>query len=1011
MMAGGRKQGWQLATQGTPRAAGGPPTIPPPTVGTGPFPLGASSFGVRYAEPTEELLRIGKDAGLANNMLRRAYAEAAHPVPAMNQLQRALNPINAFINPVKGYAGEVQGPFLAATRVREAGMSYVDVQMGGLAGALKESGGTREALTGAIVPELAQAHRGTVYPMQQAYVGTIRHFFDFPQQYVASGKWKRAAEEWKRIFDDDLHRMQASPLNVDVGEVHGIYVTQATKDPTAAEAALRAGRGRARPGVLKERILKSPEEFYEWADSEGLQVETDILNLGYNRLASTARMRSEVVFGDGLAALVGGARTKGPAQLGRGEALFTRRGVQWRLPQEAAAEAERILAPIQEATFDSAVNTAVNNMKAGLLTLDFSIGGGRQGMLAFYADPVGTVQGYASAVRSWTTPQGKAVWLAQNAEDIIRYRQAGLELGINPLELPTGNLPGSKKLLLEYIPGFRRFEEIQFNDILQPLKVNLTRRNESILLALKADKGLAGMIHKIPGIGPVARRLAGNIEKMSDFEITKAAVDGAQNQLGGIERARYQARRMSALRNMLLLTENWTRAQVGMVVNAPKLSPKGVLARRMLVQEIAMGVGIATAVNTLTGHDTSWDPRSRDFGRVWTPFGKISLLPHSSIIRLTSRGLGGVPEGEYGGATQNEAQERAGALLDYAEGRGGQVPHLIVDVSTGRDYYGRAIDNKAKYIATQLLPIPAQSGMAILGREETAAAKAIQAGIAFTGVSQSPVPQQEQLEAVAGKPWDELTRPQQGQVEMSEQGRRIREQGGGTVSQETRRIQYEFYDAQLKRDEALNKGRLGDKQYDPDDWINDYYEAEAERAIRTRRDGKFPEPTTPEAKALNDYYALSERFYDERAKSFDAARYREATEKYLASLTPELRKHIEDNLHPYATPRVTEYHVDRKRLQLYWNMDEAALQSRAPKERLLWTAYQRQTELVQSEWRKQFKVLSEIESDVRKRRITLRQKLPQIDTLLVKWGYVTEPLTDEGKMEKERQLAVGAGAK
>ena len=981
-------------------AAGGaePPSVPPP-VAVEP-PAGPPSFPPGFKPPTEELLKFARDNKLPEDMLRFAQGQAAERVPELRDIQKLLNPLRAFVDPVRQYRPGVQSAYLWMERLMSTDRQRVNGVMLAVTRMFREAGATKESIVGARAPELAKVFTGAATDAERPYIGTIAHMLENSERYGLTPRWKRAVQEWKTIFDNDLHVTQG--MGIKAGEVEGVYVPHRYTDPKAAEAAVaRWTGGRGKPSVLKKRTNITPQETYQFAQENDLQVKTDILSLGYWRLLSTARLRSEIVFGDGLVAQFGGKRYAGIHGAGIGRGNFTRGGMSWDLPQEIAGEAERALAPLNEDNLSGLMNQATNNMKSALLTLDFSVGGAIQGMLGFMADPVGAVQAYKAAWRAATTADGEALWLSQNIAEMLDANLHGLNLGVSPLDLPV-KLLGEKPTLVQRLPGVSQLENVQFKNIMPKLKLALYRRNLSMLLALQQDRNLAGIIQKAPGIGPVAKRLSGNIERMGLEELKDAAADGASNWLGGVERARWSSQRLGTLRNLLVLTESWTRAQVGIVVNAPKLSPKGMLARRMLMQEMAIGLGIAEAVNLITGHDTILDSRSSKFGSVWTPFGYVKVIPHAPLLRIVSRVVAGTPEGEFGGG-KGALDQRLSALLSWTEARGGQAPHLIVDLASGRDFYGRAIDNKALYVAQQLAPIPAQNAMERFGRPESLWVKLGQAAIGLTGANVSFVPVREQLTELAqqmgvggkGEKFEKLARPKQVQVETSPEGRVISAAAGATVSWQQKAIRIKFRDEQLARDEDVLQAKLL-----PQDWVDAWYNGkvtEAARIEQFRADHprEFAKPRTLGEEALKGYYDLMMVFRDPRTGMFDKEGWAEGEKVYLEALPTPIRAEVEEELHPYDTPLVTRFRQDRKRLDFYFSVRDAYLKShplaaqlQKEAERAVLARDPRRVEML-----KRHPAMRQMEKDVGERKEMLRQRYPDMDATLRFWGYVSTSKT------------------
>jgi hypothetical protein len=210
-------------------------------------------------------------------------------------------------------------------------------------------------------------------------------------------------------------------------------------------------------------------------------------------------------------------------------------------------------------------------------------------------------------------------------------------------------------------------------------------------------------------MGRLTRKFgADKMKGMTDDELMVVVADAVNNMVGGADYARISIGERGVLRQVAFLTEGWTRAQAGIIINAPKNSPKGILARRMLMQEIIVAGLMAEGVNRLVGGETPfefYDPRSTRFMVIETPWGDLHLMPHKTLFSTVAKSLLGVSEDAFGGES-NEFWERAAGGLNWGEGRLGQLPRLGKGLVSGRTFKNERIDNRLKYaLREMLLPI------------------------------------------------------------------------------------------------------------------------------------------------------------------------------------------------------------------------------------------------------------------------------------------------------------------
>ena len=955
--------------------------------------------GYAWDEDTKQILEVFRTLGLDERLFRYALGFSREAIPAMRGLKKAFHPLapyikmaRAIVDPIKRYANEVIDSYQAQSRYISAQSHLTNLRMQGILRMLHhvepDKGAFKDAIKGKRVPSLERSYVGVTNTSNQAYIGTAFDYLHRPELYpTAPPGWKAFRQQWKKMTDDDLLHTEKS-TGVNVEWVDGAYVRhQFVEDSGTVLRKFRVGAygptGRQTlPSQLQPRKIKTVEQLYSFASINHLHVDTDIISTLTKRFMVTAKLRGRTVFADGLSSkFAQSGRMRGGEQIGEGQVAFeldTGSNVKWRLPQDIKEEADSIQRAIDWDFDEKVLVRAIEEFRSVLLNLDVSVAGMRQGLLGFIADPVGAAQAYKSAWGSMASPEGDAMWLVSHIEDLVYAANMGLELRINPLEITTraagaAESMGASSMLAERIPGVYWVNRQQFQNYMPKLKLAVWTKNFNALTALRdshvtlgASTGVVGkaaaiaqaapdyvgaMVNSIPGLGTGIKKLGGLQGKTND-ELARIAADATNNWLGGVERGTYEAR-MGSWRRLVLLTENWTRAQVGIIINAPKFSPKGILARRLLMQEIAVTMGITAMGNVITGEDVVLDPRRGDHGKITTPFGRVSISPHASLYRTVARIIGGLPEDEGRAYEQGEWQERLKAAYDWNENRLGQVPKAFIDLISREDWRDRPIENIPIHLARSTAAITIQNTLEAYehgGPTEAAGA----AALSFTGLDISPDTVTSALEELAWSLGPEVTNgieygvkrkdwtpAQHAAMKQHPEGLAILQARpthlGEDDGQRKTRTNVEYHDDQIERDQALKESEFLDKPYRPKHWINDYFANIASKAAEMEKDNEIsgyifsPNEDDVEEMALHKYYLLMEKF--KTTGVFDYEPWRKEVELFFASLRPSyeiedgvpVRKDpkafIMQNLHNWATPLGDIYLEDRATMQPYWDIE------------------------------------------------------------------------------------------
>ena len=665
----------------------------------------------QWSQASESLLALAKDTNMDSEIFQEALAQIRTPVVPPGNLQKRYNWVKKWQGGLS-WDATVQNGYITASR-------YMDTQSHRIVGSMTgwESAGIQTFGRGsraeqalgrgpwdrlvkgeALLRDLYTGPDMTGKAIDQ-YVGTLWHFLDSPQSYgKATPAQKRLVTEWNEIMNSDLAFNNA--VGVPLTPYEGPWIAHSFVNREA-----HVGGSKAIQGFAKGRKYTT-ETFAEIAAEHNLPIDTDVMNIMGRRLHWAAQRRADKMFLDEMVEQTGAsAKRLGPGEdlavgTARVEALS---GASYQFPDKIARDILQSWRPQDQSDLARRVETGVDLARGTLLNLDLSIAGARQGWLALSADPVGTIKGWGRATNLLMTHEGWTTWYATNWPRLKYASQHGLILRTSPLDINT-TLRGVNKNILDRVPGVAQLNRAQFETVMPVLKLNQFDRFSGTLQALRDSRGSGGWLHKMPFLGPAIKKLGGNLYKMSDDELAQVAADAVNNWMGGIEWASV-GRKPEAIRKLMFLTEGWTRAQIGALVNAPKLSPKGIIARRLIAGELAVGAAISTLITvTKTGRLPSYNPLDSQFLDVDDGQETFSMLPHKSLYRAVARLAGGIPEGEYGSAG-SELGERAGAIWGFFQGRLGQVPRMVKDFSSGTDYFGRPIDNKVRHMALSLAPI------------------------------------------------------------------------------------------------------------------------------------------------------------------------------------------------------------------------------------------------------------------------------------------------------------------
>jgi len=560
-------------------------------------------------------------------------------------------------------------------------------------------------------------------------VGTLADIFDRPTFYNLSPLQQRVVSLWNRSTSADQTLM--ADMGFDAHLVMREYVPfkQAEDQVGWWDRWMTPQGGKALGGAPRSYFKKrSNPTLLDWTrflQQHGQEPELDIFKLYARRLLGTARLRTEQVYLQGILENVEiGARAipKGKSPLpGYQELAIGKlpsgistipgiRNGRWQVPDIVAREVQMALSPQNQGEIANIINQSVALMRGTMLSADASFLT-VQGYALAVTDPVRFLSRIGESASVAISHEGYMLHLAQNYESYSRFAQSGGTLYMSATDVPLAPARGllSETFTYRKLPGIRQVDEFGFNRLLPQVKKQMWESTVQMLDNISNDRTALQWFgkHLPPGFNKALRRLAG-VEGRTVAQLEEAAADVVNNIGGGINWAATM-QEPGVWGNLIMLTPGWLRANMGRIINSAKIGdPKGVLARRWMMQNLAITASISTGLSILFGGRLpNYDPRATDFLDIQLPGGSVPILPGKTYIRTIFRAIGGVPWD----SRQGDIEQRVSALWNFGKGREGMFPRLALDLATGRDAFGRVIDDKLLYAVRSFLPLVAQSLM------------------------------------------------------------------------------------------------------------------------------------------------------------------------------------------------------------------------------------------------------------------------------------------------------------
>jgi hypothetical protein len=667
----------------------------------------------------------------------------------------------------------------------------------------------------------------------KAAIGTVEDSFRNPRLYELDDEGLRLF----RFVDDALtsERDTTAAMGVSIGRVKGDYLPQRR---IAGESMNLGTSGRVTYArSFKTRQIEEFDDFIFAAAVDGAEVDYDIARLLDTRLGQSAEKKSFQVIAKMLASnpdteryverpLL--SRVKGPldtqsddfkrslvAGLNRemnndtAEAVadqiirtlpnklsvqeaefFVGREFRLRSVSEFTEQADKEAAQKIEAFFrggrtvpvdENFVGRSLEAMRSMLLSMDVSPLAFVQGARLFAQDPISYMRAIGSGAAWQMTQHGRRVWAVQNAPTLRYWANKGLQLG-HPMDIridlqrQAGESMAAwmgRRVTSGVLPPFDWLNN-EMMHMVGTAKMHIANTTHATLLAAQQSPEVWGVVRSLPMFKSITQ---GSPEwrQLNPDDLGRAVASGLNNYIGPVEFAQITAEgRPSLVERLAILTPSWTRGNIGLLLDAPKLGNKGVVTRHLFMNQLAVQAALSTKLSlALGGRMPEFDPTATDFMAVQTPDFRFQLFPTMSAFRLPFRTLAGRPE-EQRLAENSLWQERLEEFTRFFEGRMAQGPRIAVDLLQGEDFLGRKIDAPEQFVVKELMPIIAQELWESIDEGNVPPGEIAQrAGLEFAGAQVLPkTPFQlyrERSELLSGVQYEQLTSVDKRRLEQQDE--------------------------------------------------------------------------------------------------------------------------------------------------------------------------------------------------------------------------------------------------
>lgn len=681
------------------------------------------------------------------------------------------------VQPIARVADPLRGKWISSTSLARSWMQAAEGRKQFLLLLLESAFGkgavAGESLVGKggplkyIGPEAAKRFRN---PEAARIVGTLLDVLENPHYYEGLTDYQvRVIKEFRNVLDLDLaeaiarganaraiqaayvpHRLRpASHFNPSELRALEDFFQSVTNEPTFIKAFRQR---RYNLDQLADLAVALSKRLPPGLSSDpAVAVETDLARLLDWRLGQAARKKAEQEF---LRFLQNDPATKFLVRQ-RGKELFLASPGSFADPTKAdlARQANALLqSRFTPDGAEGAINVANDFLRTIRLTFDLSPIALVQGVRIFSADPMAWLA-MARESATWAlTKEGKRLWFLHNLPAIRYWVDKGMTLG-SVFDVSSdllARLPFPAKLATWPIAQINR----HLMDALAVGKLHLANTMLSTAILAKTAPEVYDLVEELPWFRRLMRRLGVSLKDASDDDIARAIADSINNAIGPINFNLVNPQgRASFLEKFMLLTPSWTRGNIGLILNAAKVGPKGMAARWMLANQLALAAFLGQKLSlALTGRDINLDPTATDFLAVQTPWGRFNILPSMAIYRYLLRTLAGRP------GDREDIEARWESVLRLWESRLGIGPRIFLDLATGEDYLGRKIDPKSQWLVRQLLPIVGDEAFEAVSEGATTAQAAERLALQALGSNYVPkTPFQlarERIEELTGQPME-----------------------------------------------------------------------------------------------------------------------------------------------------------------------------------------------------------------------------------------------------------------
>lgn len=479
----------------------------------------------------------------------------------------------------------------------------------------------------------------------------------------------------------------------------------------------------------------------------------------------------------------------------------------------------------------------------------------------------------------------------------------------------------------------------------------------------------------------------------------------------------------SSLETAMFFAPRFFRSQLSM---AGDLFTKGPLTREG--QEAIKNIGTLTVVGTLftwavnesLGEETDWDPTSSNFLRIRALGRDISVFgPWDTFFRGVMYGVTRGPEEGAKYMVRSKASPVMARVYDLLMGETFQGEQL------GADSPSEAVVSLGQLVR-QWAPIGIQQAF-----EEGVPTTPTQIGAAaaqFTGMKAVPLTDWEKVTAERDREAQRLYSRDWADLEpyQKEEMKRANSKLAYKAQQAAWAERAELREAYAAQQEMLDEA-LALEEVTPREWRESYND------IRGRESGAFDEwerRHSDEAKDLiredskdPNYRALAQYYEAFRASrtpwgDLDSDTLDILMDQLESSWSPSQQAFVERNTGIYGTSKVQEYKRDQRKLRPYWELHEQTwqkIQQAYPK----LMPYRSALDYIDAMGQKMTGSSESIQQRLAALPIityyerllsTLRERYrrahPEVDAILLKWGYVSVPITQRGTPQYKPQWSL-----